>query len=271
MPRKKKVQLPAAGDAFAVPLDDGRYSVCRVLLDAESEPAKQWKSASVLVACSAWIGSEIPNADDPALRPILNLTHHAWTGKREVLWISDTVPDEFIPIGSIQPTSEEKEIRSGSFGGWPSMAIQPLAQWRWDNDRDAVLTEDKTKDAADRRLREKARLERQQYLQQVTLEDLSEYQFFAHWGEYPPAKAVRASRRIMEDTVRGLLRLGPSPSQDERMTMLQKCIEAFNTIDAELRFIETVEREDICEEFEAIVHACGLGSYEDLADNWRDW
>jgi hypothetical protein len=42
-------------------------------------------------------------------------------------------------------------------------------------------------------------------------------------------------------------------------------------LDAEKRFIETVEREDICDEFEAIVHACGLGNYKDLADRWRDW
>ena len=55
------------------------------------------------------------------------------------------------------------------------------------------------------------------------------------------------------------------------MAVLQECIEAFNALDAELHFIETGEREDICEEFEAIVHACGLGGHEDLADRWREW
>ncbi len=55
------------------------------------------------------------------------------------------------------------------------------------------------------------------------------------------------------------------------MAILQDCIESFNELDAEMRFIETIEREDICEEFEAIVHACRLGNYEDLASRWRDW
>ncbi len=54
------------------------------------------------------------------------------------------------------------------------------------------------------------------------------------------------------------------------MAILKQCIESFNNLDAEMDFIETVEREDICEEFEAIVHACGLGAYTDLADRWRD-
>jgi hypothetical protein len=38
-----------------------------------------------------------------------------------------------------------------------------------------------------------------------------------------------------------------------------------------MQFIETTLREDICEEFEAIVPACGLGGYKDLADKWRNW
>ncbi|WP_013627107.1 hypothetical protein [Rubinisphaera brasiliensis] len=272
MPRKKKVSLPAQGDAFAVPLNDGRYSVCRVLLDAGSEPAKQWKSECVLVACSAWIGSEIPNADDPALRPILHLTHHSWSGKREVLWISDSVPDGFIPIGSIPPTPEEKEIESASFGGWPSMAIQPLAQWRWDNDRSSVLAEDEIKEKEEVQKRQGTRQVRGEYLANITLEELRNRLFFPRWDEYPPKKAIRASRRIMSNTVQQLIDLGLAAPESDRMAILQDCIERFNAIDCEMEhFIETVEREDICEEFEAIVHACGLCAHVDLADQWRDW
>ena len=56
------------------------------------------------------------------------------------------------------------------------------------------------------------------------------------------------------------------------MAVLQECIERFNSIDAEMdHFIETIERDDICEEVEAIVHACGLVAHEDLADKWREW
>lgn len=271
MARKKVTPLPSQGDAFAVPLDDGRYSVCRVLLDASSDAAKQWNAHCVLVACSAWIGAEVPQPDDPALRPILCLTHHSWAGKREMAWISDPVPDEFIPIGRIPPTPEEMATTCGTFSGWASMALQPLLQWRWDHDRAAVLAEDKVKQAETAVLREKAAAERRAYLAAVTLADLSAHEFFPRWEEYPPEEPARASRALMSTTVRRLIELGETASEEERRAVLRGCIESFNELDARLGFIATIEREDICEEFEALVHACGLGRYADLADEWREW
>lgn len=86
-----------------------------------------------------------------------------------------------------------------------------------------------------------------------------------------PAEAIRASRDLMAATVRRLVDLGESTGEEDRKAVLRACIESFNELDAKLRFIETVARADICEEFEAIVHASGLGRYEDLADEWREW
>jgi hypothetical protein len=105
----------------------------------------------------------------------------------------------------------------------------------------------------------------------VTLQDLLNHKFFPRWKGHPPAKAIRESRNLMASTVRKLLELGESASEDERKAVLQACIESFNQLDAKLKFIATIEREDICEEFEAIVHACGLGRYENLADECHDW
>ena len=115
-------------------------------------------------------------------------------------------------------------------------------------------------------------MERVQYLAGVTLAELRDREFFAAWREYPPENATVASRRIMASTIEKLIALGSDAPKDNRLAVLQHCIESFNEIDAEMdHFIETVEREDICEEFEAIVHACGLGDHEDLAGRWRDW
>jgi hypothetical protein len=271
MARKKKAGLPAAGTAFAFPLGDGRFSVCRVLLGAESERSKQWFEGAILVACSRWIGDEVPHADEPALRPILHLNHHSWDNRPNVLWVSDEPPQALIPIGKIEPTTEEQAIPCASFGSWTSLTLQPLAQWRWDNEPDAVLAEDaiKRKEEAESRLR--AQREREMYLERIRLEDLRVHKFFAKWKDYPPPKAIRASRNVMTATVETLIELGPTASEDERMAILQRCIETFNRLDTELQFIETVEREDICEEFEAIVHACGLGKYTNLAERWREW
>jgi hypothetical protein len=271
MARKKKARLSTAGTAFAFPLGDGRFSVCRILLDTGSEDSKQSPGGAVLVACSRWIGDEVPHADDPALRPILHLNHHSWDNRPHVLWISDEPPEALIPIGKIKPTAEEQAIPCASFGNWSSLMLQPLAQWRWDNERAVVLAEDVIRQKKDSEARLKAQQDREQYLERITLDELRGHRFFPNWKGYPPPKAVRASRKLLANTVEKLLGLGPSASEKERMAVLQECIESFNELDAEMRFIETIERENICEEFEAIVHACGLGGHKELADRWREW
>lgn len=270
--KRKKLPLPAEGAAFAVPLEDGRFSVCRVIRVTTSEEAIKHGEESVLVACSAWIGDAIPDSQDPALRPILILTHHTWNHIPEILWVSEPPPEGFIPIGTIESTPEEKSYECLTWGGWGSTQIQPVAQWRWDNERHSVLAGDRIMDREKTQIRQREQQVREHNLANITLEELRDRQFFVRWNEYTPKKAIRASRRIMRDTVQQLLDLGPAATESEQMVILQRCIEHFNSIDAKMdHFINTAEREDICEEFEAIVHACGLGAHRDLADEWRDW
>lgn len=304
MPRKKKVSLPAAGDVFAVPLEDGRYSVCRVISDRTTNP--RLSIHAVLVASSPWIGPTVPELDEELHRPILIRTHHCdesestgswirtpepasgwmksssgmkklevavgWTPMPEpaICWIETPVPDTFVPIGTITPTDEEGTLNWPSHSDWFYMMQQPLMQWRWDHERDAVLAEDATKRQAEAQQDQAKADERRDWLDSVTLEQLGSRVFFSNW-RYPTKEATEASRKIMAETVRALMTLGTSASEQDRMLLLQRCIESFNELDQELEFIETVEREDICREFEAIVHACGLGSHEFIADQWRDW
>jgi hypothetical protein len=271
MARKKKPKLPTAGDAFAFPLGDGRYSVCRVPLDATSEPAKFWDRPAIYVAGSSWMGEQVPAVDDPSLRPILHLTHHKWNGEPSAVWVSDKPPSQLILIGRIEPTTEEQASPFIAFGFYESIIIQPLIQWRWDNDRDALLAEDAIEQKAQHENTLAVQGRRRDHLDRGILEELRGCGFFGEWS-IPPAGAIRASRAIMTRTIDQLLDLGSDASEEERLAIPRRCIESFNELDTEIGgFIETDEREDICEEFEAIVHACGLGSHEDLADRWREW
>jgi len=273
MVKGKTTALPLEGSAFAFPLADGRFSVCRVLLDHHSKQSQELdKTKKILVAVSAWIGDEIPDAKDPALRPILYLNHHSWKNEPGLLWISDSAPDSFVSIGEIEASTDEKALQCRSFGGWQSLILRPLAQWRWDHDRDAVVAEDAIKERKQLEDRQKAELTREDYLREVTLQELLKHEFFSNWADPTPPAAIIASRKLMTATVQKLLELGEFAPESEPMSVLQQCIESFNELDAEFEgFIETGEREDICEEFEAIVHACGLGEHENLADEWREW
>ncbi|MGA2233809.1 MAG: hypothetical protein ABSH22_23120, partial [Tepidisphaeraceae bacterium] len=101
----------------------------------------------VLAAVSEWIGDAVPKADNPALRPILYLSHHGfrWENPPCILWVFGPIPRDFTSIGNIAPTSAEEKVVNDSpvgFAHWTYLTFQPLHQWRWDNDREAVLAED---------------------------------------------------------------------------------------------------------------------------------
>jgi hypothetical protein len=136
--KRNKLPLPPAGAAFAVPLADGRFGVCRVLRQNTAEELKRHGADCRLVAGSAWIGDRVPDVRHPMLRPILHLTHHAWKNRPQMLWVSDPPPEDFIPLGAIEPSPEEQSQECYASGGWESCRIQSLAQWRWDHDREAA-------------------------------------------------------------------------------------------------------------------------------------
>jgi hypothetical protein len=257
------------GDAFAFPTGDRRFGVCRVVVVEGG-----WAgNAKALIATSSWIGAEVPAPSEPLLRRVLRLSHHRYANQPSTLWVLDRPPADLIPIGTIPPSDEDVALANAcqASGRWRSQIIQPLLQWRWDHDRDALLAEDAENEKAEELARANAERNRSESLSATTLDSLKTYRFFPDWKSYPSKRAIKASRELMTNTVQRLVELGPNPSKKDRLQLLQDCIESFNDLDEKSHFIETIEREDICREFEAIVHACGLGSMTDLADKWRDW
>jgi hypothetical protein len=270
--RKIKQTLPEQGAAFAVRLDDGRFGVCRVLRQAHGNDVRTLGEPSVLVACSSWIGEAIPDPAEPALRKILLQTHHLWNGQPEVFWANDPPPGNFQRIGTIPPTPEERKTKCDTLAGWEVCQMSPLFQWRWDHDREAVLAEDAREEEIEEQENRKRIEAATKDLKSLTLETLSAHRFFKNWKDYPPKEAIKASRALMKRTLKALAALGPKSKKDARRAVLQECIEGFNSLDATMgHFIETMERDDICSEFDLLVNACGLGDCENLADEWRDW
>jgi hypothetical protein len=127
--RRPKNSAPVAGDTFAVPLEGGRFAVCRVLAVNE-------RGNVVLVANADWIGSQAPDAQNPALRSVLRLTHHSWGGQASAAWVSGAPPEDYIRIGNIPPEPGEDAIPEPGTGGWPFFRIQPHEQWLWDHPED---------------------------------------------------------------------------------------------------------------------------------------
>jgi hypothetical protein len=266
-----KAVLPGQGEAFLMPLPDGRYSVCRVIRQSDPEEEKR-HGVRALVAASSWIGEEAPDVNEPLLRDILALNHHAWDNRLEVLWVSDPIPSFFRRLGTIEPSHDEKRIECFSYGGWESLPAQAHMQWRWDNEREAVLQEDARQRELERRKREESTKRYQEYLDGLTLERLKKKRRFSEWKGFVSDKIIAACRRIFRETIDSVVELGANPKKRAILAILQRCVERLNELDEQYDyFIMSIERDDLCEEFYEIVHASGLRGYENLADQWREW
>lgn len=273
MARSKKKALPEAGAAFVFRLEDGRYGVCRVIRQANGNEVRWMGGPNVVVATSAWIGDAIPDPADPALRPILQRNIRVYPdGQPDLMWADEPPPRDFKPIGIIPPTADERKMQCHGSGVWESCPDSLLSQWRWDHDREALLADEAREHEEFLREIDERNAAIDKDRRSMTLEKLAKRRFFPTWKDHPPKEAIRASRATMKQAVQGLIALGPKASKAKRKQVLKACIEAFNELDRTMNhFIETEERDDICSEFDLLVHACGLGGHENLADEWRDW
>ena len=251
-----------------MPLGDGRFGACRVL--RKGSPA--FGAKSVLVVATTWIGHDVPDLSAPMLKQVLLLNHHAWQDDPAALWTSYPVPADFTWIGTLAPTPADAQRPCHSGGTWDALPIYVLDQWRWDHERAAVLREDKEQAQAQAEQREMENQRRRAYLDQVTIEALADPRRFASWEGVVPQAALRATRQIFRDTIDAIIASGPGASEATILETLRGCIASLNALDMQHGgFIETIEREDLCEAFEEIVHASGLGHHENLVDAWREW
>ena len=270
MSRRRKyvlADLPEPGTVFAMPLADGRTGICRVLRREINHGVPY-----VLVAVSDWIASDPPALNDPAVRRMLFLTHHSWSGKPVMLWISDPPPQEFRNLGCIKVLPKDTKADCGSYSGWDSLPLQLLLQWRWDHEREKVLAEDAAKKDLEAAKRSITARKRSEYLATVSFADLLAKDLFPTWDEYPPKKAKEGCRRIVQSFIKNL-DASPKPlTCDFARDQLKECVQELSKFDSEQKhFIETVEREDLHEVLEEVLHAA---KFPELAENiadWRDW
>ena len=108
----------------------------------------------------------------------------------------------------------------------------------------------------------------------ATLQEMQKRTAFKSWEGYTDEEAIEDSRAIYSETVQLLIELGPEPDRERVLAILGQCIEAFNALDAKYgQFIETVERENICETVVELAAACGITDVDcdDMPGEGRDW
>jgi hypothetical protein len=268
MARRKKYTLadfPEDGTVFAMPLEDGRVGICRVIRK------KVGGVPCALVAVSDYIGNEPPQLNDPAVRRILIKNHHNWKNDPEVMWVLLPPPKEFRCLGVIDVLQDDKKMDSPWHGGW-HFPREVFMQWRWDNEREAVLAEDAAKNALELAKRQEAIQKRVEYLATISFSTLLTKDLFPTWNDYPPKVAKEGCQKIIQSFIHILDKAGKPLDRNFVAKELKKCIEELNQFDSKNKnFIETVEREDLCEVLEEIVNAAKFSDLIEEVEDWKDW
>lgn len=276
------------GAAFAVPIDDKRVGVCRVIGGDPEHPG------ALRVAATRWVGprSQLKKAlRDPRAREVMRLTHHGWRNKPCVAWAASPPPPELVAIGVIAPSPSEAKLASVPSFVWASLALQYRAQLAWEADPDAVRANDRKRAREQRAAEERARSDADQRAAEqnaqegalapaartqvskqparaktrkvTSLAALARRRPFADWRE--PLR-TRARERIAKliTTLRERER-----SAAANLRAIASCARSFNRE----REMGTLEAEALDEALLAIACAIGVepSAYASAIDSARDW
>ena len=257
--------FPVPGTVFVAPTRDGRLSAGRVLRREFHGGAQ-----GALIAASPWLGDELPSLDLPALKETLVLNHHSWKNRREIIWVHDVMPSDFIIVGEIELSPDDLAASSDSFTGWQGVPIQALLQWRWDHDREALLKDEARQKAEQAETQRQCAAAHAELMKSLTLESLTDRTWFASWEDVNDNVPLVECRALMAKLVTEL-RAAPKLTMGLVKKHLKQSVKEFNRLDAKQHFISTIEREDLCEAYEHILCAARFPQLSDQIDNWREW
>lgn len=96
-----------------------------------------------LVATTTWLAKERPSLDSPALRETVINNRFAIRNEPARCWLDARLSDGVELLGVLPPTAAEASMECGVFGsGWYDHCAQDVVlQWRWENDREALVAE----------------------------------------------------------------------------------------------------------------------------------
>lgn len=266
--RKSDSALPKPGEAFLMPLADGRFGFCHVIGVPERVLGKR-NTDKVAIETSAWIGDAVPDLNDPKLRKVLVQTHHGWGPNKWRVMVRGPAPDSFQRLGAIEP-SQEQALAVFTF--WETLANEVLTQWRWDHDRKALLLEEAQAVEQWKAKQAESARRKQEVLDHLDLESLRTKRRFSIWKGDRPDKAIASCRKVFREAIDGLIALGPQPKKRAVAPVIRRCVEQLNLLDEQYDgFIETGERDELCGEINEMLYVAGLRGCDGMADRWREW
>jgi len=85
-------------------------------------------------------------------------------------------------------------------------------------------------------------------------------------------ESITESERTLDDFIDGLIALKDDKSEEKIMELVEKIVTEFNILNDKYDYyIETLEREDLCDFIMEAASLAGLETDEDITKEWREW
>lgn len=260
--------------------ETGRYAALKVLGVTDK---------LVVIAALEPVWPSHPPLKEAAGARVLSQYRFAHKGRDAIFgvlketWDIAEALDDCRLLGSVSVSARDLRVVDDYERGVPGCSYVHLAfanfasegEWRWTNDREALVRECELRDAEAARKRAEQEARYRERLKGLTLEKLLSETPFANWSPsppYPPQEFSQAARAAIHAACREIQALGEKPRRPAVRKILKSTVEWFNQADeAAGHVIETEEREDIVAVLEEIAHAAKQKALVGEIDDWRDW
>ncbi|QKE73858.1 hypothetical protein HPK19_14015 [Arthrobacter citreus] len=91
-------------------------------------------------------------------------------------------------------------------------------------------------------------------------------------NEFFNEENINATNEVLDSFINSLEKLGAKPPEAEIMKIVKDVVIKFNELNEQYDYyIETMEREDLCEFIDTAVSIAGLETDDDITEEWREW
>lgn len=91
-------------------------------------------------------------------------------------------------------------------------------------------------------------------------------------NEFFNEENINATNEVLDSFINSLEKLGTNPPEAEIMKIVKDVVIKFNELNEQYDYyIETMEREDLCEFIDTAVSIAGLETDDDITEEWREW
>ncbi|MFC7371483.1 hypothetical protein ACFQPF_07330 [Fictibacillus iocasae] len=112
----------------------------------------------------------------------------------------------------------------------------------------------------------------------MTFEELKKNKPTSDWlendedGDFFNEENISATNKVLDAYISTLQKLGSGAEEDDILEAVEKVVTQLNELNEGYdHYIETSEREDLCEFIQTAAELAGLETDEDVTEEWREW